>query len=57
MGERYLIYKINNTQFNGDPDYMFKSSHTMAQIAVDMDQERPKNRLQSEETYFGGAHL
>ena len=29
LEDKYLIYKINNSQFNGEPDYMFKSSHPM----------------------------
>ena len=57
MEDRYLIYKINNSQFNDDPDYMFRSSHPMAQISVDMDQERPKNPLPGEKAYFDGYHL
>ena len=28
--DKYLIYKINNAQFNGEPDYVFKSSAPMA---------------------------
>ena len=36
---------------------MFKSSHAVAQIAVDMDQEGPENPLQGEEAYFDGSHL
>ena len=31
--------------------------HTMAQIAVNMDQEGPENPLQGEEVYFDGSHL
>ena len=28
--DKYCIYKINNSQFNGQPDYVFKSSAPMA---------------------------
>ena len=35
---------------------MFKTSHTMAEAAADMDQEGPENPLQSEEAYFDGSH-
>ena len=37
--DKYLIYKINNSQFNGQPDYVFKSSAPMVQLAIDMDQD------------------
>ena len=37
--------------------FTFKSSYTMTQIAVDMDQEGPENALQGEEAYFVGSHL
>ena len=38
---RYLNYRINNCQFNGQPDYVFRSSVPMAQLAIDMDQNGP----------------
>ena len=37
--DKYLIHKINNSQFNGQPDYIFKSSAPMTQVAIDMDQD------------------
>ena len=46
MEDKYLIYKINNTQFNGGPDYIFKSSMPMAQLVMDMDQNGPEHPLQ-----------
>ena len=57
MEDKYLISKINNSQFINESDNMFKSSHTMAQLAVDMDQEGPENSLQGEEAYSSGLHL
>ena len=54
--DRYLIYKINNSQFNGQPDYIFKSSAPMAQLAIDMDQDGLEHPLQGEEAYFNGCH-
>ena len=54
--DKYPIYKINNSQFNGQPDYIFKSSTPMAQLAIDMDQESPQHPLQGEEAYFNGCH-
>ena len=54
--DKYLIYKINNSQFNGQPDYIFKNSASMAQLAIDMDQDSLKHPLQAEEAYFNGCH-
>ena len=54
--DKYLIYRINNTQFNGQPNYIFKSSAPMAQLAIDMDQNGPEHPLQGKETYFDGCH-
>ena len=49
---KYLIYKINNSQFNGQPNYVFKSSPPMAQLAIDMYQDGPEHPLQGEEAYL-----
>ena len=49
MEDKFLIYKIINSQFSNDPDYMFKSSHAVAQIGVDMDEVDPENPSQGEE--------
>ena len=57
MGDKYLIYKINNSQFSDDSDYTFKTSCTITQIAIDMDQEEPENPFQREEAYFEDSHL
>ena len=54
--DKKLIYKINNLQFNGQPDYIFKSSTPMAQLAIDMDQDGLGHPLQDEEAYFDGCH-
>ena len=53
---KYLIYQINNTQFNGQPNYIVKSSVPMAQLDIDMDQNGPEHSLQGEEAYFNGCH-
>ena len=37
--------------------YMFRTSHTKAQTAVDIDEKDPENPLQSEEVYFNESHL
>ena len=54
--DKYLIYRINNSQFNDQPNYVFKSSAPMAQLAIDMDQNGPEHPLQTEDTYFNGCH-
>ena len=54
--DKCLIYQINNSQFNGQPNYVFKSSVPMAQMATDMDQDGPEHPLQGEEAYFNGCH-
>ena len=53
--DKYLIYKINNSQFNGQPDYVFKSSAPMAQLAIDINHPGLEYPLQGEEAYFDGA--
>ena len=42
MEDKYLIYIIDNCQFNGEPDYLFKNSSSMVQVAIDMDQDGPE---------------
>ena len=54
--DKYLIYKINNLQYNGEPDYVFKSSSPITQLAIDMDQDGHNIPLQGEEPYFDGCH-
>ena len=54
--EKYLIYQINNSKFHGQPNYVFKSSTSMAQLAIDMDQNGPEHLLQSKDAYFNGCH-
>ena len=54
--DKYLIYRINNSQFNRQPDYVFKISAPMAQLAIDMDQDGLEHPLQGEEAYFNGCY-
>ena len=54
--DKYLIYQINNSQFNGQPNYVFESSTPMAQLAFDMDQNGPEHPYQAEDAYFNGCH-
>ena len=39
----YLIYKVNDSAFNNQDDYVFKSSRRMANLAINMDQNAPGN--------------
>ena len=59
--DKYLLEAVGiliyNFHFHDDPDNMFKSSLTMAQIIVNMDQEGPENPLQSEETFYDYSYL
>ena len=54
--DKYLIYKINDLQFNGQPDYTFDSSAPIAHLETDMDQDGPEHPLQGEEAYYDGCH-
>ena len=54
--DKYLTYRINNSQFNGQLNYVFKSSMPMAQLAIDMDQNGPEHPLQAKDAYFDGCH-
>ena len=54
--DKNLIYKISNLQFNGQPDYIFKSSAPMAQLAIEMDQDGLEHPLQGDKAYFDGCH-
>ena len=56
MEDKYLIYKINNLQFNGNPDYILKSNAPMAQFAIDMDQDSLEHPWKGEEAYFDGCY-
>ena len=53
--DKYLIYQINNSQFNGQPNYVFKSSASMAQLAIDMDQNGPEHPLQAMKIHISMA--
>ena len=52
----YLIYKINNSQFNDDLDKMFKTSQQMAEVSIEMDQEGPDSPFQGKEAYLDGLY-
>ena len=51
------IYKINSKSMNPDyPDFVFKTSQVMMEIALQMDQAGEQNALQDEMCFFDGAH-
>ena len=54
----YYIFEIGNKNYSSgtECDYVFKSLHRMAQMAVDMDQAGPENMLQMENAYFDATH-
>ena len=53
---KYLFYKINNSQFNREPDYAFRCSTPMAQQAIDMGQDGQEHSLQGKEIYYNDCH-
>ena len=52
----FYIYKIGNKNLSGGSDFVFKSSRTMAKMALDMDVDGEPNLLQMENTYFDATH-
>ena len=53
----YLIYKVNDSAFNNQDDYVCKSSRRMANLAINMDQNASgNNSLKTEVCYFDGMH-
>ena len=38
--DRYLIFKVNNRDLNGEPSYVFKSSKAMVELAISLDKDR-----------------
>ena len=48
----FLIYRINDSNFNDGPDLVFKSSRAL----LKMDQSGPPNPLQEQVVYFDGTH-
>ncbi len=55
--DKFIIYKINNKNFNGQPDYVFKSHKDMAKVALSMDQNLEEEHfMQEEPVYFDGSH-
>ena len=52
----YYIYQINNGLLNNTSDYVFKSSQKMAQLAIQMDIDKPQHIFQNENAYFDTTH-
>jgi serine/threonine protein kinase len=38
--DKYLIFRVNSRDLNGEPSYVFKASKSMAELAVSMDKDR-----------------
>ena len=53
----YHIFKMNDSQMNTMPDFVFKTSRLAAELGLLMGQDsEQKNALQDEDCYFDGAH-
>ena len=51
--DEFYIYRINNGRLNGGSDYVFKSSHQMALLALKMDVNNEEDTgLQEENAFF-----
>ena len=54
--DKYYIYQIGNINYGNTVDHVFKSSHKMAEIALQMDVNGEDNILQLENAYFDTTH-
>ena len=55
--DNFYISSIKDSNMNGRPSYVFKTSRKMARMATNMDQTYPhKNPSQDEPAYFDGMH-
>ena len=54
----FFIYKINDRSFSNEVLYVFKSSTSAAQLAIEMDCDDPENKscLRDEPVYFNTMH-
>ena len=52
----YYIYQIGNINYGNTVDHVFKSSHKMAEIALQMDVNGEDNILLLENAYFDATH-
>lgn len=49
--DKFLIHKVKNGALNGDPSFVFKSSKSMAQLALAMDKDE-SGILKEEYVFF-----
>ena len=54
----FFIYKINDGTFNDEVSYVFKSSHSAVELAIEMDCDDPENKscLHDEPVYCDTMH-
>ena len=56
--DEFYIYRINNGRLNGGSDYVFKSSHQIALLALKMDVNNEEDTgLQEENAFFDATHM
>ena len=56
--DEFYIYRINNGRLNGGSDYVFKSSHQMALLALKMHVNNEQDTgLQEENAFFNATHM
>ena len=56
--DEFYIYRINNGRLNGGSDYVFKSSHQMALLALKMDVNKKEDTgMQEENAFFDMIHM
>ena len=52
----YYIYKINSKDMSNSDDYVMKSSKTMLELALKMDQHGSDNLMKDVDAFFDGCH-
>ena len=57
--DEFHIYKMNCSALNGEPSYVFKTSHEAAELALKMDSDIPQGKdsaMNEEDAYMDGMH-
>ena len=54
--DAYYIYKINSKDMNNSDDYVMKSSKTMLEMALKMDQNGGDDLMKDVDVFFDGCH-
>lgn len=54
--DKYLIWRMNNRQFNGQPSFVFKMSKEKAEICVQMDFQKSQHSLSKEFCFLDAVH-